>query len=172
MKKALSILLCLVLLLCFSSSALAVEPQFANTKAFLALLDSNNITYTVMGLDEEGDEQVLISNKGDKVQYTMNLFFESDNSGVNVRIWNLFDFNESRLGEVIYAVNSVNYAYRYTKWYVDESDYSVTVSWDFLLQEDEHAADIILDTIVMMANCVDLGYEKLEQFDKNASSAT
>lgn len=173
MKKALSILLCLVLLLCFSSSALAVEPQYANTKAFLAYMDSRNIFYTVLGIDDENSyELVSIDNQGDKASYTFVMFFDEDYTEVAIRVWDLIEFDKAKTADVTRVINDLNNNYKYGRWIADESDNTVTIAYDVLIRDNSDSPDIILEALLHLVECINYGYELLEPYNISDSSAT
>ena len=138
MKRLLTGIICLIMLTMCVGTGFAVKAQYTNTQAFLDALDGISITYTVINnTDEDKTDQVKVNNKGDKCAYTINYFFDKDNTEASIRVWDLIKFKDSDLEKVTKAVNSLNYQYKYVKWYVDESDNTVTASWDIIIRENK-----------------------------------
>lgn len=169
MKKVIVFLLTLSLLTAaLIAPAFAVSPKYENTRAFLELLDANDIMYTLIGVDDDGDEKVTIDNRSDAIPkgYTIRLFFSEENDEVSLRVWNLVDFDADNLGLVLKAVNQANYDYKYVRFYVDESDYSITASIDDVVRANTDTADIILDSLLDLVDVMDVVYPSISIFEK------
>lgn len=167
MKKIFAAVLAAVMLFSLCTTAFAVSATYTNTKAFIEQMDASNITYTVVGIDDDGDEKITIGNKsksGD--EYVIRCYFNKDNEQVNFRVWNIIDFKENDFGKVLRAVNGLNYKYKWTKLYVDESDNSVTCAMDIIVREGDDAGDIALEAVLRIANILDDVYEELGVYAK------
>ena len=167
MKRLFAGILCVIMLTLCTGTGLAVQAKYANTIAFLKAMDDLDITYSVEGITGDDElEQIKISNKGDKISYTINYFFDKENTECGMRVWYVISFNDPDLAKVIRSVNQLNYDYKYVKWYVDESDNTVTASWDIILRENADVGAILSEATLHLVNCIDTGYEVLGIYDK------
>ena len=163
MKKFIAALLILALML--PLAALAASPTYSSTKAFLNLLDSNNVKYTYKGLDKDNDDHVTISYDGDSYTLTLHWYFTEDNKHVSVRGWDLISYKAADFQKVVKAVNEINSAYKYVTFEVDTSDNTVTVSYDFITP-DGGSADVCLEVLVRIVMIVDDAFPTLEPYNK------
>lgn len=168
MKKVFAGFICIVLLSLCMSTGLAVKAQYDNTVAFLSMMDDMNINYTVEGItDTESEiEKVIIKNKGDKATYTISYFFDKENTEVGIRVWDLISFKATDMSRVLRIINSLNYDYKYVRWYVDETDNTVTVAYDVIVRSNADVADVIVEATFHLVNCIDAGYELLEMYNR------
>lgn len=162
MKKLLSLLLAAVLLLSCCSGAFATSATFANTKVFLDLLDAKEITYTVLGLDDEGDEMVEI----DYAPFTIRYYFYSDNETISIRVWDVIHFAEEDLTKVIRDVNALNAGYKWGKFFVDETDDTVTASMDLIVRENARVDEVAWEATLTITDLLDIAYEQLSVYNK------
>ena len=157
----------LVFVLCFVYGvSLATDAQYSNTKYFVSLLDDEDISYTVIGVDD-GNEQISIKNRDDDINksYTINVFFKDDEEHVSVRIWNLVDFNKALVQTAYGLCNTLNAKWKYACFYVDEDDYSITVSYDMIVPNSSASSDLVLEAIVRLVKIIGDGYETLEPLE-------
>ncbi len=167
MKKFAALLLALVLGLSLSASALAADAQYANTKAFLELMDTYEITYTVEGIDDStGDETVRLGNQGEEITYTFTIFFDEDNQEVSIRVWNILVYDREKLDRLLSAINELNAAYLYACWYADSSDDTVNIKMDMVVRENADVAEITLEALLHLADIIDAGYPSIKEFAK------
>ena len=141
MKRLAMLALVLALLLGMTSSALAVPENvsYDTTKAFLEVLDSEDVKYTYEGIGDSG-EQVRVAFNLDDGSCVIKFYFNEDNQHCSIRVWNLIDFDESDLSRMYKVCSRINSDYKYTTFYVDESDNSITVSMDLILLGDGAAS--------------------------------
>lgn len=166
MKKLFSLLLIVTLLLTCCSGALATSATFANTKVFLDMLDEKGISYTMVGIDPDGDEKVEIDNTSEFFSYTLKFFFTPDNETINIRVWDVIHFDEEDLTKVIRDVNSLNAGYKWIKFYVDETDNTVTASMDLIVRENGRVDEVAWEGTLSMVDLLDIGYELLSVYNK------
>lgn len=167
MKRLFAGILCVMVLTLCAGTGLAVQAKYANTIAFLQAMDDLDIKYSVEGISGDDElEQIKIQNKGEKVSYTINYFFDKENTECGMRVWYIISFNDADLAKVMRAVNQMNYDYKYGKWYVDESDNTVTVSWDIILRENADVGEILTEATLHLVKIIDTGYEALGIYDK------
>lgn len=158
MKKLLSMIVTLTLVLSFACSALATEAVYPLTKSFLSQMDAMDVSYTVIGVDEDGDECVSILNVGDAGnKYEIVIYFREDSEAVLFYVWDLISFSEESFADVLNAVNKFNADWLYAKAYV-EDDNTVTVSLSSKIEEST-SADLVLDMLMSLVDRVDSAYE-------------
>lgn len=158
MKKIFVLTLALVLTFTITVTAFAVEATYPITKRFLSIMDEWEIIYTVKGVDEDGDECVIIGNKGDAGNmYDIVIYFLEDDAGVLFYVWDLISFAEADYNNVLTAVNKVNTDWMYSKSYV-EDDLTVTVSLAAKTEEST-SGDLVVDMLMSLVDYVDTAYE-------------
>ena len=166
-KKLFAFLLVLCLFLSLSVPAFAVSAEYSTTKAFLKVMDREKSKYTVIGIDEDKDEQVNVSVRGDNMKrIEISIFFNEDLDAVGMRSWYVISFDKANLNKVLAAVNQLNCDYKFVKFAVDESDYSVDAKIDCPIRDDDNAGEIAYDALYYIENIVDEAYLVLKEFEK------
>ena len=131
-KNVLSFALVLTLLLSLSIPVFADGASYQNTQAFLREIDGyTDLSSTLVGVIDfagENYERVKLSYKGDASDYTSNfsILFNEDEEDIVVYMGQVIKFDESRLSEVLEAVNRINAQTTGMKLYVDTSDNTVS----------------------------------------------
>ena len=131
--KKLWVSICLIaLVFALSAGALAVPSSvsYDTTRRFLEYCDENDIKYSYMGIDNDNDEKVNLSFDLTNTSVDVRYFFEEDQESCMVRVWNLITFDPDQIAEVRDAVGRANADYRWVKYYIDESDNTVTCAAD------------------------------------------
>lgn len=140
------------------------QAKYSSTMQFLKILDNYDIKYTWQGMDSDDNEIISIGNNSDVVgNYTIKVFFDDSNENCSIRVWNLIDYKSAMSSSVYAAVNSINYAYKYVKFFADDSDNSVTASID-LIYRDSDIGEICLEALVDIVSIIDKAYPQLEPF--------
>ena len=166
-KKLFALLLVLSLFVCLSVPAFAVNAQYGPTQAFLKVMDRENHKYNYMGIDSDDDEQINVSFTGDnKSKIEVKIYFDEDLDSVSMRSWSVISFDEAKLNEVLLLVNKLNDDYKYVKFVVDLSDYSVDAEIDCPLRDDDNAGEIAYDGLYYIVKIVDKAYPELVEYDK------
>ena len=166
-KKLFAFLLVLCIFLSLSVTAFAVSAEYPTTQAFLKVMDREKSKYTVIGIDEDKDEQVSVSVRGDnKKKIEISIFFDEDLDVVSMRSWYVISFDKANLNKVLAAVNQLNSDYKFVKFVVDETDYSVDAKIDCPLRDDDNAGEIAYDALYYIENIVDEAYLELKEFEK------
>ena len=164
MKRGLALLMALALVMAaFGALAEESAPQMSSTLAFMAMLDENEIVYDAYGPSDSGNEEVDITFPMDNVTLTAYIYFDSDNEGAALRIWDLITFAPERFAEVVSACNEMNLEYRWVKFVADPSDNTVYVTADICFR-DEDVADVVLETLGYILRNADGAYPTLEPF--------
>ena len=162
-----ALILTLTLLMSLSVPAFGVNAQYPTTREFLAALDERGLKYTWVGVDSDGDEKVTVEFSGEnKDSISVNIFFGEDYDVVNMRIWNLIDFNAADYVQVLEACNELHENYKFVTFYVDKTDWSVTAKLDLPIREGESCGAICIDGLRYLVNITDTGYDTLKAFAK------
>lgn len=165
MKKILAMLLLAALLLTSAMPALAVSAEYASTRAFLKVLDEADIIYTLVGVDDDGDELVRVANKdSNDYSYTINLYFDKDEMRCALRVWNVIEFKSSDTTNVLRACNELNARFKYLRFYVDTSDNTVTAAMDLIFRDG--AGEVTLEGLVRTAQILVDGRPTLLPYNK------
>ncbi|MCQ2437076.1 MAG: YbjN domain-containing protein [Clostridia bacterium] len=113
-----------------------VEPQYAATKDFIRVMDANDFQYTCYGVDDSGDECLLVRMKNETYDRAhFYFFFNEDGDRVIVYLWNAIDFNPARRSIVLEVCNKSMVNYLYPRFYVDDTDNSLTMDYTAFLPE-------------------------------------
>ncbi len=166
MKKLMAALLLAVLCTSLFVPALAEDPQFTATKSFLDVLDANDLGYNFTGISSSGEEHVYMDNEDENFAYTFHIYFHEDNDRANVYIWNIITFDDADFTNVLRVVNELNYSYKYTRFYIDESDNTVTCAMSIILHDENDTGDIVLEGLLRVASILKRAYPPLAVYDK------
>ena len=168
-KRLLSIMIAALLLLVMAAPALAVPSAvtYGNTRSFLEALDELELKYTYGGIDQDNDEKVTIETTLEDTDKSIEIFFyfSEDEELCSIRVWNLIDFDEENLAELYKICNDLNAGYKYCKFYVDESDYSISVDLDVILRSTD-SADICSEALAHIYNICTYAMEDLSPYAK------
>lgn len=167
MKRIAKSMLALVLvaiLLC--APALAASATYANARDFVRELDANGLTdYTLMGIDSDGDDGVMLDYSGDYWDYSIRYYFREDEDLVLIRIWNLMEFDDSEVDAAKLATNEANYQYKVARFYVDESDNTLTCSYDLITREGASVGECLLDATSYLVSIIDDAHTYFAAFE-------
>ena len=178
-KRILSVIVAIVLCLCFTSTAFASNSSkstkyvdtlpttaaYSSSQSFLESMDDNQIKYTYQGLDRD-DDWIEIKYSGDYCDLIdIDVFFSSSADRASFRFWNIIDFNRGDYQKVLEVVNQLNAQYKWVKFVVDTSDYSVTAELDVLFPVGS-AGSICLESLSQIVDISDLGYKELAPYSK------
>ncbi len=166
MKRYIAALLALVLAFGFSAGALASSTEYAATGQFLDCLQSRGVKYTYDGMSDNGKERVYVIYNGDnKDSIRVDLFFSEDNMYVSLRCWDIIHYSDADFAKVLRVCNKINTDYKYTTFYADESDNTVSASIDIILLEDVDCAELTRENMLRLVNIVDDNFELLAPYD-------
>lgn len=166
-KKLLAFILVTALFLSISIPAFAASAQYTTTKEFLKVLSREKLHYRYMGIDEDEDEEITTSFTGDNWDdIFINLFFDEDLEIVSLRCWNIVDFNEKDRAEALERCNQLNDSYKFVKFVMDESDWSVGAEMDVPIREGAESAECVYDALYYIVNIADEAYPVLQEIAK------
>lgn len=164
MKSAAAVLLAL-LLLC--GTALAQEPVYGSTRAFVALLREADIAYEAFGVDEDGDDSLSVGQHGRSVM----CFFGEDGQSASFIVWYLIEYAPADEDAVIRACNSLNAASGGPCFYADSSDCTVTATLDVTFPWDA-AGMVSYRAFRALADMLPQALEALSPYDVTQPAAT
>ncbi len=151
MKKMFALLLSAVLVMALAVPAAATEsqePVYISTQSFIDELESNDLMYTCYGVTDSGHEEVYVSFSSDNYDTIgFDIFFTTDSNAVRVYAWNLVDVTASK-NFALNVMNQLNSDYLYAKFYLDESDNTVTCEMEGFYPSNKDAG-VITYTIMM-----------------------
>ena len=169
MKKLLSALLCALMLMtaCAGALAEAANATYTSTRTFLTYMDRKGINYEIYGIDDDGDELIIVPN-GDKeagIEYEIYLFFDDNNENCYVYVWRLIEFTDANYLRVLQTVNAINDDYRYVTFTVDEDTNSVFVTIDLIYRDNDVDA-IVWEGLMHVVNIIHNAYGALAPYAK------
>lgn len=134
MKKWLASALILLLVMMNAVPAMAdSEAQYATTQDFICVLEENELKYSYVGIDDDGDEKVTVSWNADAYEdYKFRFYFNEDQTAVFIRMWNIVTVSAGET-YALKTINTLNAGYKYAKFYLDESDSTLSLSADIPL---------------------------------------
>lgn len=134
MKKLLASALILLLVMMSAVPAMAEnEAQYATTQDFIRALEENELKYSYVGIDDDGDEKVTVSYGAEPYEeYKFRFYFNEDQTAVFIRMWNIVTVSAGET-YALKTINALNAGYKYVKFYLDESDSTLSLSADFPL---------------------------------------
>lgn len=142
------------LLLSISVGVSAETAKLASTQNFLDYLDGKGITYTYIGLNDDGDERVKVSYSLDNFSsLACTLIFDKDEDEVDLRIWNIITVTAGK-NHTYATIQKLNADYKYCKFVYDESDSSLQVEVDMFIDKD-HCGKPVYDAMRYMFLVVD-----------------
>ena len=166
-KCILALMLAVVFIFGCSAPSFAVNTQYATTHAFLDVLNDKDIRYSYVGIDNDDDENVTVSFKGDyKDTLKVNIYFNAEQDAVNMYIWNLIDFDESDYNSVLRTVNEVNSNYKYSTTCIDTHDWSVTVKFTMPIRSSSICGEMVEEELQLLVNVADEAYDMLRSYAK------
>ena len=166
MKKLISVLLACCLLLCVLPAASASASTEANatylsTKSFLIWLESNDIIYDYIGVDDDGYEIVLVDMSGDNFDFSIKCVFYDGNGSAAMYVYNVIEYHKTDFNKALSACNDLNASYRYASFFCDESDNTVTAQTDMLFVRTSDSGDLAGEHLLRIAAIVDDAYPDL-----------
>lgn len=166
MKKLFSALLAVMLCTSLFLPAFAATPAFELTKNFISVLDENNLAYTFTGAISTGEEHVYMDNEDENFAYTLHIYFNEDNDRATVFVWNIITFADEDFTNVLRTVNTLNSSYKYIRFYVDESDNTVTCAMNIIVHDSNDSGDIVLEGLLRIASILKHAYPQLVEYNK------
>ena len=171
MKKIVAFSTAIILaLMIIPTKSYAVTCQYQTTQAFVDSLDEEEIRYSWLGVDNDGDEHIRITYKGDNMpSIQTEWYFEKDPQRVSFYIWDIIFFENEDYYDVLDTVNKINKDYRYLCLFIDSRDNSVNASYCMPLVVNSTAA-LCSDVLHRFINILDDVYLDLQKYDTNAAS--
>lgn len=175
MKKTVAMLLSVVMLVFGVVPVMADTPQSRAAQEFASALDEAGLNYTYNGVVSSGRCEVLVLTYSSGVLGNSNVrfYFYLDGDSVTLAWWNVIDYDVSMVNAVMEACNSLNYDYRYVRFYTDSTDNSVTAQVDLKIDDSFDCSNLISSGLLSMIDIVEKAYsETLSQYQSSGLSGT
>ncbi|MCR5136250.1 MAG: YbjN domain-containing protein [Oscillospiraceae bacterium] len=114
-----------------------VEGKYDVTRFLRKALNENGVKYSYY-VDNNGNDCISSSWTLNYLTAVVKIFIPDDNH-IDFRVWNLIDFTDDNILNVMVRCNALNSEYRYAKFFLDNSDNSVSVYADLVLSEPSDA---------------------------------
>lgn len=158
MKKMFALLLSVVLVMALAVPAAATEaqePVYISTQSFIDELESNDLMYTYCGVTDSGHEEVYVSFSSDNYDTIgFDIFFTADSNAVRVYAWNLVNVTASK-NFALNVMNKLNSEYLYAKFFLDESDNTVTCEMEGFYLANKDAGAIAYTIMMNLVEIID-----------------
>lgn len=160
MKKLISLLLCVSLLTFGAVPVLADGPQFKSTLEFASILDGAELPYTYKGLSSDGEAECIVLKYDSTVlgNKQVQIWFYQDGNSCMLAIDNVVEYDPSRLVEVLASCDRMNSAYRFARFYTDDTDNTVTAQFDLVLDPSLNCSMIVVDGFVTIIDVAEAAY--------------
>ena len=90
---------------------------------------------------DERENLLILNIKGENLEMRVILEFTEDSEYVTVKSYNLCKFPENKLAQMYKLCSELNKSYKWVKFYVDESDNTITAQDDAIIQLDTCGAE-------------------------------
>lgn len=162
MKRLVSVLLCLSLMLIGTPCASALKYNYSTTEKFTDFLEEKETPYKTHEVGKEYDAiELNYWLKGDVGYVRVFVFFE-DNV-VSFLADELFAYDEELQEEMPEMMNALNIEFAYLKWLA--KDGIINARMDLLVQDDESTGEILYEALDLMLEIIDSAYtEYLEPY--------
>lgn len=157
-KKVFAGILIAMLLLNVAAVAFGEVTNYKVTSNFMKLLDKNEIIYKYATSD--GDDVISINDSGSYGDQKFIFFFNG--SSVSLRVWDVIEFDVADRADVLDVCNNANYTWKYMRFYVNDSDNTVTMDFDMPLNDNE--ADDCFEILVCASSILSEVYPDLEGY--------
>ena len=168
-RRILAFALVLMLTMSLGVNAIAVDAKYQLTRDFVSQVTGvEGLSCTIGDVvsDSTGNyELVKVDYEGELSAYTsyITMLFAEDESEVQLYMYNLINFSEDKLSEMMTVVNDLNHRATGIKLFVDTSDNSVTAEMYQLLPE-ENGADLAIVALGFMIGITDSVFEQLQSY--------
>jgi len=138
----------------FLAETEAEGAQYRSTRAFIAAMESEGYSYTLGGVDEDGDELVTTEFEVEGGDIQLYFYFNSNEENANVRVWNVIDYDVADWANVVQVLDGLNGDYKFVRFYTDDYDNSVTAALD-LIYRDNDVGEICLEALYYVLGIVE-----------------
>ncbi len=167
MKKLIAVALTCMVLLLIPMSSLAGAGQYQNTRKATDYLEQEKIVYTYLGVDNDGDDGLLLEFSEDDFDFDLRIYFTEDNESVFMLVWDLISFPKEDYAAVVNVCNDLNAEYRFITFHVDKSDNTVTATYDLVVRPNDDVGTIVFEAIGWMEYILVEGYPYLSAYHRD-----
>ncbi len=170
MKKWIALFLVMMMTLSLTAAlANTDKPKHQTTIDFIAKLEEEDMNYSFDGMQSTGNEVVNLPFSSDTYgDVNYRFFFNKECNISSIRVWNIIDFDAASRAEVLDVCNKLNDDWKFVKFVLDDSDNSVTVSFDNVLPETE-TEEVTWVMFLRMHNIIKDAYPELAPFAKETT---
>lgn len=112
--------------------------------------------------EREETSHVIAGVSGNECQYRVLYISRDDDSDVSVRVFNLIQFPEEKLPQMLIKTNEMNNKYRFVKFVLDKSDNTIGIEFDFPLSQG-NVGEMAKEILFRLMRMIDGNPEKGEQ---------
>lgn len=141
------------------------EGAYDATRFFTSTLKENGIKFSYEGLNDDRSDIVSSMWTLQDVDVKFLIVF-NENGRVYMRAFNIIDYEYENRAAVLEAVNALNSEYLFVNWCVDDSDNSVTATYDLPALEAKDAGKIGYSAMDSMVDVVNEGMSRLKPYMK------
>lgn len=153
-KKLLAGILLAILLMATTVSAFAATAQYATTQTVMDYFDEIGIKYFYRGMDDSDKECLSVSYSCDNYDsLNVILYFDPAEDEVNLRMWDIVTITAGK-NYANSTVQQLNATYKYCKFVIDESDYTLRGEADLFIDKD-NCGRPVYDAVRYMVAVVD-----------------
>lgn len=156
MKRLVSVLLCLSLMLMGTPCASALKYNYSTTEEFTDFLEEEEIPYKAHEVGKEYDTIELNYWLMGDVGYVRVFVFFEDNV-VSFLADELFAYDDELQEEMPEMMNTLNIEFSYLKWLA--KDGIINARMDLLVQDDESTGEILYEALDLMLDIIGYAYE-------------
>ncbi|MBQ8653444.1 MAG: YbjN domain-containing protein [Clostridia bacterium] len=143
------------------------EGVYTSTKRLIKKLGEKDFkSYTLHEIDSDKEERVKLgvnsTSDGDQsFSYDANLFFNEYNDRMKMYVWDFVVFNEADRATVISMCNSLNSQWQWAKFYVEDGDKAVSVSFTLPMVDDSSMGDLMWEALLHIDTVLGYAYDDL-----------
>lgn len=135
--------------------------MLSSTQQFITTMDAKGIKYTYEGTTDNGKDRVRLVYGCDNIpSLQIQIFFDTDNQGVALRVFNLVKFPEDKLDRMMRQICDLNNRFRFIKFCIDFSDNTVQAEMDGVFRDND-VGEICRELVGRTVTICDEAYPEL-----------
>lgn len=135
--------------------------MLASTQQFVTTMDAKGVKYTYHGTTENGKDRITLAYSCENApSVRVSLFFDDDNRGAALRVFNLVKFPEEKLDPMMRQVCDLNNRFRFVKFCIDFDDNTVQAEMDGVFRDND-VGEICMELIARCVQICDDAYPDL-----------
>lgn len=131
------------------------------TQDYIAHLTTKEYKFTQDTADENEDV-IKVSFRGDSVSTLEAIFYIKANGTISLRLFDLVtNIPESKYPDILDVVNHLNFAYRFTCFFLNKETNAISVKMDIILNEELDNSQELFEYMMQLINITDTVYPSL-----------